>query len=77
MSPMVPATGCRYEDLGAAASGGRRRSRLAVDAHLFGEHDVLDARTDLLDVQVQLMGRARLGVFLPVGEALGQKVTSV
>jgi hypothetical protein len=38
--------------LGAAASGGRRRSRLAVDAHLFGEHDVLDARTDLLDVQV-------------------------
>ena len=45
-------TCCRYEDLGAAASGGRRRSRLAVDAHLFGEHDVLDARTDLLDVQV-------------------------
>ena len=46
---------CRYEDLGAAASGGRRRSRLAIDAHLFGEHDVLDARTDLLDVQVRTL----------------------
>jgi len=42
----------RYEDLGQAASGGRKRSRLAVDAHLFGEHDVLSARSDLLDCQV-------------------------
>lgn len=44
----------RYEDLGQAASGGRKRSRLAVDAHLFGEHDVLSARSDLLDCQVNI-----------------------
>ncbi len=58
-----PATGqlLKYEDLSAPSAAARRRSHLAVDAHLFGEHDVLSARTDLLDCQV---GR------LPCGDAI-------
>mmetsp|Transcript_1893 Transcript_1893/g.5530 ORF Transcript_1893/g.5530 Transcript_1893/m.5530 type:complete len:764 (+) Transcript_1893:77-2368(+) len=51
-----PATGqlLKYEDLSVPAAGKGRRSHLAVDAHLFGEHDVLSARTDLLDCQVYI-----------------------
>ena len=50
-----PATGqlLKYEDLSAPSAAARRRRQLAVDAHLFGEHDVLSARTDLLDCQVE------------------------
>ena len=51
---MDPATGqlLKYEDLGDTSAASRRRGgQLAVDAHLFGEYDVLTARTDLLDCQ--------------------------
>lgn len=56
-----PATGqlLKYEDLSVPAAGKGRRSHLAVDAHLFGEHDVLSARTDLLDCQVHPRCTAR------------------